>query len=43
MLVVCLVFQEHLVLCSPVKSRELDFLILMGPFQLEIFYETTFF
>ena len=29
-----------LVLESPVRSRELDSMILMGPFQLEIFYDS---
>ena len=29
-----------LVLGSPVRSRELDLMILMGSFQLEIFYES---
>jgi len=24
-----------------VRSRELDFMILMGPFQLQIFYDST--
>jgi len=29
-----------LVLGSPARSRELDSMILMGPFQLEIFYDS---
>jgi len=28
-----------LLLGSPTRSRDLDLMILMGPFQLEIFYD----
>ena len=31
---------RDLVLGSPVRSRELDSMILLGPFQLEIFYDS---
>jgi len=31
---------SHVVLGSPMRSRELDSVILMGPFQLEIFCDS---